>query len=64
MHWITRFIRFHQRRHPRELREDQVTAFLTHLAVREDVSASTQNQAPSALLSCRRPLPAPCGRPD
>jgi site-specific recombinase XerD len=41
---------YHQLRHPDEMGEAQINAFLTHLAVREQVSASTQNQALSALL--------------
>ena len=50
IHWIRRYIEFHQRRHPRELAEDDVNRFLTSLAVKEHVAASTQNQALSALL--------------
>ncbi len=49
-HWVKRFIFFHQVRHPAEMAESEINAFLTHLAVREKVSASTQNQALSALL--------------
>ena len=41
--WIRRFILFHGKRHPAELGEAEVTAFLTHLAVQGKVSASTQN---------------------
>lgn len=48
--WIRRYIRFHDLTHPRALTDADVTAFLTHLAVREHVSASTQNQALGALL--------------
>jgi integron integrase len=48
--WIRRFILFHGKRHPMELGEGEVTSFLTHLAVKVRVSASTQNQALSALL--------------
>jgi integron integrase len=47
--WIRRFIVFHGKRHPRELGEREVTAFVSHLAERR-VSASTQNQALSAIL--------------
>ena len=47
--WIRRFIVFHGKRHPRELGEPEVTAFLSSLAARR-VSASTQNQALSAVL--------------
>ncbi len=48
--WIKRFILFHNKRHPAEMGEPEINAFLTHLAVKEHVSASTQNQALSALL--------------
>lgn len=50
VHWIRQFILFHRKRHPREMAEPEVTEFLTHLAVERKVSASTQNQALSALL--------------
>jgi len=49
--WIRRFILFHNKRHPREMAEAEVTEFLTHLARHGHVAASTQNQALSALLS-------------
>lgn len=48
--WIRRYIMFHGKRHPRELDAAHVEAFLTSLAVDAEVSASTQNQALSALL--------------
>jgi integron integrase len=48
--WIRRFIVFHGRRHPAELGSAEVSAFLAHLATERRVSASTQNQALSALL--------------
>jgi hypothetical protein len=48
--WIRRFLRFHAGRHPRDLAEGDVSGFLTHLAVRENVAASTQNQALASLL--------------
>ena len=48
--WIARFIRYHNKRHPREIAEPELTAFLTHLARDGNVAASTQNQALSALL--------------
>ena len=48
--WIKRFIRFHGKRHPKGMGAPEVEAFLTHLAVKGKVSASTQNQAKSALL--------------
>jgi len=48
--WIKRFIRFHGKRHPATLGGAEVEHFLTDLAVVHNVSASTQNQAQSALL--------------
>jgi integron integrase len=48
--WVRRFIRFHHYRHPAEMGEPEINAFLTHLAVHAKVSASTQTQALSALL--------------
>ena len=50
VHWIRRFIYFHGKRHPRDLGEAEVTAFLNDLAVKRGVAAGTQNQALSALL--------------
>ena len=47
--WVRRYVRFHRLRHPRELGEREVIAFLTALAVRGRVSASTQNQALAAI---------------
>ena len=47
--WIRRYVLFHDRRHPRELGPDDVRAFLSDLAVRVHVAASTQNQALAAL---------------
>lgn len=48
--WIKRYVRFHNYRHPMEMGAPDVEAFLSDLAVRRDVSASTQNQALAALL--------------
>lgn len=49
-HWVARYIRFHGYRHPAEMVEPEINAFLTHLAVIEKVSSSTQTQALSAIL--------------
>jgi len=49
-HWVKRFIFFRHVRHPAEMAESEINAFLTHLAVKEEVSASTQTQALCALL--------------
>lgn len=48
--WIKRYILFNGKRHPRELGAPEVEAYLTHLAVKRSVSASTQNQALAAIL--------------
>jgi len=48
--WIRRFILFHGKRHPEHLGSPEVTAYLSHLASSRQVSASTQNQAFSALI--------------
>lgn len=48
--WIRRFILFHAKRHPADMGPAEITAFLSSLAVERHVSASTQNQALSALL--------------
>src|SRR5947199_926005 len=48
--WVRRFVLFHGKRHPLEMGAAEINAFLTHLAVEGHVSASTQNQAFSALL--------------
>jgi integron integrase len=48
--WIRRFVLFHGKRHPTEMGEAEITAFLSALATKGRVSGSTQNQALSALL--------------
>ena len=49
-HWIRRYILFHRKRHPLEMGKYEVEQFLSALAVKDRVSASTQNQALAALL--------------
>lgn len=48
--WAKRFILFHNKKYPKDMGVAEVEAFLTHLAVERNVSASTQNQAKAALL--------------
>jgi integron integrase len=48
--WVRRFVRFHGRRHPRDMGAREIEAFLNHLANERMVAPSTHNQAPSALL--------------
>jgi integron integrase len=49
-HQIKRFIVFHKLRHPQNMREEEIRAYLSHLAIDRNVSASTQNVALAALL--------------
>ena len=49
VYWTLRYIRFHGRRHPKDMAEPEVAAFLSALVVEGGVSASTQNQAIAAL---------------
>ncbi len=58
--WVRRFVLFHHKRHPLAMGEAEINAFLTHLAVARQVSASTQNQALAALLFLYREV---LGRP-
>ena len=60
--WVRRYVVFHGKRHPAEMGAAEVSAFLTHLAVKGRVAASTQNQALNALVFLYRhvieqPLP-------
>ena len=50
IYWIKKYIFFHDVRHPSEMGANEIAAFLTHLAVEENVAATTQNQAMFALL--------------
>ena len=54
VNWTKRFILFDRKRHPLEMGEVEVIAFLTHLAVQRDVAASTRNQALCACCSSTR----------
>ena len=50
IHWIKRFIFFHNKGHPLEMGEKEISEFLSHLAVNENVAASIQNQALCAVM--------------
>lgn len=50
--WIKRYILFHDKRHPKEMGSAEIEAFSTHLAVGENVAASTQNQGLNAIFFC------------
>ncbi|MCK4338898.1 MAG: phage integrase N-terminal SAM-like domain-containing protein [Candidatus Cloacimonetes bacterium] len=50
INWIKRFILFHNKKHPKDMGEKEINKFLTHLAVNDHLSASTQNQALCAIL--------------
>jgi hypothetical protein len=55
--WIKRFILFHNKRHPKDIGADEVTQFLSALAVNHRVAGSTQNQALSAILFLYQEVP-------
>ncbi len=70
VYWVRAFVRFHNLRHPSELAQAEVEAFLTWLATERDVAPGTHRQALSALLFLyqkvlRKDLPwmAEIGRP-
>ena len=50
VHWIRRFVLFHDKRHPRDMGAAEVSRFLSWLAVEGKVAAATQNQALAAVL--------------
>jgi integron integrase len=56
LRWIRRFLGHYPGRHPRDMGAEEVIAFLTHLAVDHHITASTQNQALSALVFLYRDL--------
>lgn len=49
VYWVRRYVLFHGKRHPRDLRSADVLSFLDALAVDEEVGASSRNQALSAI---------------
>ena len=56
VHWVREYILFHNKRHPREMGVPEINQFITHLVVERKASASTQNQALSAILFLYRSL--------
>ena len=50
IHWIKRYIFFHDKKHPIEMGKMEIEQFLTNLAVKNRVSPTTQNQAFSEIL--------------
>lgn len=48
--WILRYIRFNNRRHPKEMGKQEIERFLSHLAINRNVAIATQNQALNAIL--------------
>ena len=50
IHWVREYILYHNKRHPREMGMDEINQFITHLVVERKASASTQNQAISAII--------------
>jgi hypothetical protein len=54
IHWIKNYIYFHNKKHPKDMGDVEITAFLSHLASVKNVSASTQNQALNAKTAIPR----------
>jgi hypothetical protein len=50
VYWAKRFIYFHNKKHPKEMGETEIAGFLNHLSTKENVAASTQNQAMNAIV--------------
>jgi integron integrase len=50
LHWIRRFILFHGKRHPKDMGEPEIVAFLSDLAIRRNCAPGTQNQALNAIV--------------
>lgn len=50
IHWIKRYIFYHDKRHPRDMGANEINAFLSWLATSRNVAAATQNQALNALV--------------
>lgn len=48
--WIRRFILFHDKRHPKDMGEKEISQYISHLATHRKVAVSTQNQALNALV--------------
>lgn len=62
VYWVRRYVLFHGKRHPDDMGEAEVGAFLTSLALQGEVAASTQNQALNALVFLyRHVLEVPLG---
>jgi site-specific recombinase XerD len=50
VHWVRRYILFHNKRHPKDMAGEELARFLNYLVNKENVSASTQNQALTAII--------------
>ena len=50
VHWIKRFIHFHNKRHPKDMGAAEIEAFLSHIGIQRHCSISTQRIALNALV--------------
>ncbi|NOZ60243.1 MAG: integron integrase [Calditrichaeota bacterium] len=50
VYWVKRFILYHGKRHPQTMSENEISQFINYLATKENVSASTQNQALCSII--------------
>ena len=60
IHWIKRYILFHQKRNPGEMGDEEIRAFLVHLAEKEQVAASTHTVLASGARGIRRSAHSCC----
>lgn len=56
IHWVKRYILFHNKKHPKEMGKVEIEQFLTNLATVQNVSPTTQNQAFNAILFLYREI--------
>jgi len=49
-YWVRQYIFFHNKKHPKDMAEDEIRDFLNYLAVDKQVASSTQNQALCAII--------------
>ena len=57
LHWIKRYILYHKKRHPNEMGDEEIRAFLVHLAEKEQVAASTHTAREIGAGETRRSAP-------
>jgi len=59
VYWAKRFVLYHDKQHPQEMAEKEISELLTYLAMEEHLAASTQSQPLSRDTACRAPRQVP-----